>query len=774
VTRLALLHATGISLPLFSGVTLPPTPLLLLLATGAFLLWRRPGLALAGLLILIAGALSGSAAVRADLRDCRLHLPREWTGTVTGRYLTRPLPGRSLPFRIEEGLPVVGGSPCRGVLRMTVPGDGAPVRAGERIRVRARWEGRAFSAPGRGEWAGRLRSFGAPEAVPGGDIPGRMLALRGRVQERIGLLWGDEAPVVEALVMARREHLDPDFRQAFALSGTAHLLAISGFHVGVVAGLLLGLLRLSGVDRRRAALGAAVGCWIYVLGIGAPHAAVRAAVLLTLLAGSRIRGWPVVPVGALGTALLALLVVEPRALASVGFQLSFAGTAGILLLREPVGRGLAAGWRALTGRPFPRGRSRDPGHRILRGSADGLSAGIAATLPTLPLLAWHFDRISLVGIPLTLLVAPGVSAAIPGIGASLLLSLLGEAPGRFLAGGTGLVLKGVEWMVRRGAEMPGASIWVSREALLASLGTALTVHAFLRRGFPGRVGPPVRRGAMVGVSAAVLILLPALPGRAGLEVHMLDVGQGASVALRFPGGSWVLVDAGPRGPGYDAGARQVAPYLRRHGVRRLEALVITHPHLDHFGGVEAVMDHVRVRGILDPSRPAGSGPWLRIMERASREGTWWWQAEEGRAFRKDGVEVRVLHPDPHALTDPGVTDPNDWSVVLLIRWGEATVLLTGDAPAAVERRILYELPPLTVLKTGHHGSRTSTSRELLVHTRPRLALIPVGDGNRFGHPHREVTDRLDQEGIETFRTDRDGHIRVRISRDGSVRVRTGR
>lgn len=774
MTRLALLHAAGIALPLFSGVALPATPLVLTLLIGVIPLWRRPGLALPGLLILVAGAFAGSAAVRADLRDCRLHLPREWTGTVTGRFLTRPLPAGSLPFRVEVGLPEVGGKPCRGVLRMTAPGDGRPVRAGERIQVRVRWEGRAFPAPGRGEWAGRMRPLGQPTAMPGGDLPGRIMGARGRVQERIGRLWGDEAPVVEALVMARREHLDPDFREAFALSGTAHLLAISGFHVGVVAGLLLGLLRVLGAAPRRAALGAAAGCWIYVLGIGAPHAAVRAAVLLSLLASSRIRGWPVVPVGALGSALLLLLLVEPRALASVGFQLSFAGTAGILLLRDPVGRALAAGWRRATGRPVPRGRSRDPGHRVLRGSADGLAAGIAATLPTLPFLAWHFDRISLVGIPLTLLVAPGVAAAIPGIGASLLASLLGDGPGRFLAGGSGLVLRGVEWMVRRGSELPGASLWVSREALTWSLVTAAAVHALLRHGFPGWVGPPVRRGAVVGISAACLLLLPTLPGRTALEVHMVDVGQGEAVALRFPRGGWMLVDAGPRGPGYDAGARRVVPYLRRHGVRRLEALVITHPHLDHLGGVGAVLDHLRVRGVLDPSRPRGSGPYLEIMERAAREGVWWWRAEEGRRFRKDGVEVEILHPDPGTLTNPGVTDPNDWSVILLVRWGESAVLLTGDAPAEVERRVLERVPPLTVLKAGHHGSRTSTSRELLVHARPRIALVPVGDGNRFGHPHAEVTARLDDEGVRVYRTDRDGHIRLRLSRDGSVRVSTSR
>ena len=657
---------------------------------------------------------------------------------------------------------------------MSVPWEPGTVRSGKRIRVSVRWEARSFPTPGRGEWAGRMRASGDPAVVPGGDLPGRIVALRGRIQDRIATLWGDEAPVVEALVLARREHLDPDFREAFALSGTAHLLAISGFHVGVVAALLLGLLRLLGVGRRQAALGAATGCWLYVLGIGAPHAAVRAAVLLTLLAASRIRGWPVVPVGALGSALLLLLAVDPRYLASVGFQLSFAGTAGIILLTGPVGKGIEAAWRRGTGRPFPRGRSPDPAQRLLRGGSDGLAAGIAATLPTLPLLAWHFDRISLVGIPLTLTVAPGVAAAIPGIGASLLLSLIGEGPGRFLAGGTGWILRGVEIMVRWGAELPGASLWVSRGGLAAALTAGTVVRLVLRSRYPGRVGPGVRRTAASSAALAALLLLPLVPRGSSLEVHMMDVGQGEAVALRFPAGGWILVDAGPRGPGYDAGARRVVPYLRRQGVRTLEAVVITHPHLDHLGGAPAVLDHLRVRGILDPSRPRASGPYLELMERAAGEGVWWWRAAEGRRFRRDGVEVEVLHPDPTALTDPGITDPNDWSVVLLIRWGEAAVLLTGDAPAAVERRILDRLPPLTVLKAGHHGSRTSTSRELLTATRPPLALIPVGDGNRFGHPHREVTDRLEQEGVRVLRTDRDGHIRLRLTRDGSYRVTTAR
>ncbi|MEX0842936.1 MAG: ComEC/Rec2 family competence protein, partial [Gemmatimonadota bacterium] len=346
-------------------------------------------------LTLVAGFLAAGSTQRADGRDCRLLIPDEWEGVVVGRTVSRVEVGRTVPFRPEQGLP----DGCARTVRILLTGEAATAEAGERIRVRVRWEARGHVAPGRAEWAGMLRVVGGLEPSGGGDRRGQLLRLRGGIQEEIHRLWRDRAPMVEALVLARREHLDPDLREAFAHSGTAHLLAISGFHVGVVAGLLMGLLRLLGLRPRRAAIGAAVGCWIYVLGIGAPHAAVRAALLLTLLAVARVRGRPIVPVGALATALLTLLVLDPRNLASIGFQLSFAGTGGLVLLRRPL-TNLADGLsRRVRGRPISRGRSaRGPAEGLLKGGSDGLVTGIAATLPTLPLLAWHFDRISLVGI----------------------------------------------------------------------------------------------------------------------------------------------------------------------------------------------------------------------------------------------------------------------------------------------------------------------------------------------------------------------------------------
>ncbi len=766
---MALGHAAGIALTL-SGVSLPRTLLLAVLAPTLFLLFRRPWPHGALLVSVLAGCLAGSASERSESRDCRLHLPEVWEGEVVGRFLTRPIESSSLPFRIEGGAP----NGCEAVVRALLPPGSHLPRAGTRIRMPVRWEGRDYPRPGLGEWSGRLRATGDWSVVGGGGVIGGALALRGGIQHRIAQLWGeDSAPMVEAIVLARREHLDPEVREAFALSGTAHLLAISGFHVGVVAGLLLGLLRLGRLGPRRCEAGAVAGCWLYVLGIGAPDAAVRAALLLTLLVGARLRGQPVVAAGALGTAFLLLLCIDPGWLSSIGFQLSFAGTAGLVFIRKPLSGAVDRAWRRITRMPPPRRRD-DLGSRLVKGGTDGLGVGIAATLPTLPLLAWHFDRFSLLGIPLTLAVAPIVATAIPGVGASLLLSLLPGGLGGFLAGGTDVLLGGTRRLVVGSASLPGASLWVSRQELVVGMFAGLATHVLLGRIRPGRIRAPVRRTGASGVAATLLLLLPLFPRGGALEVHVVDVGQGDAVALRYPSGSWILIDTGPRSPWFDAGERRVVPYLRRHGVRTLEAVVLTHPHLDHIGGAPAVFSALGVRGVLDPSRAQGSRPYLEVMEAASEAGIWWWQGIEGRSFDRDGVRVEILHPDSATLADPVLTDPNDLSIVLLVQWGDAAVLLTGDAPVEVERRILDRLPRLAVLKVGHHGSRTSTSMELLERTDPRMAVIPVGDGNQFGHPHPLVSDRLARVEVPVYRSDRDGDVRFRIRRDGSVEARSAR
>ncbi len=766
---LALAHASGIALAGI-GVVSSWTPGLIASIPALILLFRCPWPSGALLIAVISGVFSGVSVERAERRDCRLHLPGRWESEVLGRFVTRPVPGSVVPFEVLAGAPRA----CGGTVRSIVPAGTSPPRAGQRVRVRAQWEGRSFPRPGWAERAGILRFRGSFRVAEGVGPRDRLLELRGRIQHRMVDLWGDDlAPTAEALVLARREHLDPDLRDAFALSGTAHLLAISGFHVGVVWGLCVGFLGLLGLGGARARLGALLGCWIYVLGIGAPHAAVRAGTLLSVLLGAQLRGRPVMGTGALGAALLGLLVVQPAWLWSVGFQLSFAATAGLVVFHEPVAAVVGSIARWLLGRELPRRRARVLGDRMIRGGADGMVAGIAATLTTVPLLTWHFDRFSLIGIPLTVIVAPVVALLIPGIGGTLLLSLLPGGIGEFLSGGTGLLMQGLAGFVRRASLLPGASIWIARETLVVAALTAVLVWLTIRVSRFPRVRASVRALVAFGAAVTAATVMPVLPARGALELHLIDVGQGDAIALRSPSGRWLLVDTGPRTDTYDAGARRVVPYLRRHGASRIAGLVLTHPHLDHIGGTAAVLGSLDVRGILDPARPSASAEYLRILETAGSNGVWWWSAASGDSFRFDEAFVTVLHPRFGASSSMG-QDPNDWSVVLFVQWRDATILLTGDAPATVERALLGEVPRLTVLKVGHHGSRTSTSVDLVERARPKIALIPVGDGNRFGHPDEAVTSRLEASGAEVYRTDRDGDVRLIIRSHEEVEVRAGR
>jgi competence protein ComEC len=191
-----------------------------------------------------------------------------------------------------------------------------------------------------------------------------------------------------------------------------------------------------------------------------------------------------------------------------------------------------------------------------------------------------------------------------------------------------------------------------------------------------------------------------------------------------------------------------------------------------------VLDDLRVRGILDPSHPAASRDYLAVLEAAARAGTSWWSAAARLEFEVDGVHISVLHPPP-GEAGGRVDDLNDLSLVTLVTWERASVLLTGDASAEIERALLDALPPaslprLSVLKLGHHGSRTSTSSELVAQTRPRVAIVSVGDGNSFGHPHEVVMERMDLAGVPVYRTDRDGDVRFVIASDGEVEVRPSR
>jgi competence protein ComEC len=265
--------------------------------------------------------------------------------------------------------------------------------------------------------------------------------------------------------------------------------------------------------------------------------------------------------------------------------------------------------------------------------------------------------------------------------------------------------------------------------------------------------------AAVWILAQPWVLLAAR-GDGVLHVTFLDVGQGDSILLRFPRGSTMLVDAGglAGSPSFDIGDRVVAPVLRERGIRRLDYVVLTHGDPDHIGGATAVVREFRPREVWEGIPVPRFEPLTALRAEAQAVRAHWRNVYRGDHLSVEGVDIEAQHPAPADWERQAVR--NDDSVVLDVRWGDVSLLLTGDIGREVERTFGDETPPaaIRVLKAPHHGSLTSSSPEFLRAVEPQIAVFSAGRANHFGHPAPAVLQRYRDIGTAIFRTDQDGAI----------------
>lgn len=758
---------------LLLGFRLPITPIDLLV-TGAlaapfvFLLCSRA--LRVDAVVVASGALLGLATTHAARADCRAHLPDGAAMEVRGTFVEIPA-DRAAGFLLTAVSVDGDAVACRGAVRVRIGTRVDAPAPGAGVVGWGRW--RAWPSDGpwprRPEYSGTLVLDSVRVVAPPNPLRHPLLVIRGSAQARIRTLFDAHAPLVEALLIARTRGLDPEVRDRFARSGLAHLLSISGMHVGLIAGILLLVCRATGLSVRHGNIATVAATGAYVLLLGAPHAAARAAMQLGLVLAARMMQRPSDPYAILATAALVLLVADPMAALDAGFQLSFAGMVGLIALRRRLLDAI-------------------PGRR-LHAIRDSIASSIAATIATAPFTVLHFNQVALIGVVSNLLAVPLLALAVPALGLALAIGIVSEAAGRFLAGGAGLVLDALDAVAGVAAEVPMGSLRVPSDAVVAwtlgAIAWALATAYLARRNPPPRSTP----GRPTGIRPAVrtiagaivfLVLVTAWPLAAnrfanGLEIHAIDVGQGDALAIRTPKGRWLLVDTGPRSDRFDAGRATVVPFLLRHGARRLEALVLTHPDADHIGGAEAVLDAFPVGTIVDPGLAVGKAMYLNVLRASVDEGARWIAARAGQRIVFDGLEIELLHPSEDWLDDD--EDANNVSVAFRLRYGHFAALFLGDLPAAAEIEIAArhgEQLRSQLLKVGHHGSATSTATALLEAARPEAAVISVGKGNRYGHPAPVVLERLESYGVRVLRTDLHGAIGIRAWMDGRYTVETAR
>ncbi len=582
-------------------------------------------------------------------------------------------------------------------------------------------------------------------AVRPGPILARWREAAGR---RVDSLFGSDAPLARALLVADRRGLPAELRDRYAAAGLSHMLSISGLHVALIAvavDLFFQLLRLS---RRRATAATMAVIGAYVALLGAPPPALRAAVMLGVWMLSRWRQRPTSPWAVLAIGA-AIPLVDPRAAVTVGYQLSIAGVAALIGAARLAGR-----WpRMARLRGMP---------RAVAGTA--LASTMAAVV-TAPLVAWNFGRLSLIGPITNVFAAPLMAVVQPMMFLSLALSPLGPVS-RWMADAAHPLLRAFDAIAAAAAAVPGAAIMVAPSAAAVALGgvfAAALVTATVSR-FPGR--------AIVVAAAAFAMLTwePVAPvGGGATELHMIDVGQGDALALRTRRGQWVLVDAGPRWRGGDAGRSTVVPYLAHRG-GTLAAFVLTSPATDHAGGAASVIAALRPRVLYDAVAPPGGDAYRAALLAARAHAVTWRRARAGDSLKVDEVTVSFLGPDSAARASG--RHANHGGLILRVRVGAVRMLLVGDADRAAVRWLLEhdrESLSAQVLEVGRHGDAAETPPPLLAAVSPRIALVSVGAANRAALPSPALVRRLAAAGTQVLRTDRQSHVVV--STDGrSLRV----
>ena len=707
---------------------------------GAFagtIFWRKAG-RFACLLIAFAG-LGGFLMTSAQVMP-ELPMQSEITihGCVADEVVYQP--------EKERAMITVEGTEL-GKVRLYLSGDEdevARLRVGDRIASTARIWLIVPEDVSRMLWRQGISAclFASEAEIESGSFSfGRVLSnVRGAIAGRIDLLFPRSAALVKALVLGDRTELEDGQRTNFSRAGVAHLLAVSGLHVSLIAGMLEWILRKLRIPGSIvfAVMLAALGMYAVLVGMRA--SVVRAVLMYAFSGFARRMGRPRDGLASMSAAAIVQLIANPLWLMDTGFILSYSAVAGILMISLPLTEGMKKRVRG----------------KILRGVLGSLLVSYGAVVGTLPGVVAIYGWVASYSVLLNLIAIPLAIFGMYGCVAALAASLISQTAGIVIGFVPDILLKALDMLAAWAATLPGNAIslrpWTVSYIILFIM-VVVIGSRYLHMSRKWTIAAIILIPAMLVTYEAGIRIL----SRTEVKIVFLDSGQADSAAIHAQGKLY-FVDVG----------NEVTPAdtYAAHNGGRIEAIFLSHPHSDHAGGLSSVLESVDVQRIYISSgwETCSQDEIVKqAMETARTAGVEIVVLNEGDVIQlSEEVDMKVVASKEFALEG----DANEASMVLQLRYGSTSALFTGDLPIGSE---MEDAPDIDILKVAHHGSGSATSMLFLYETTPTVSVISVG-ANSYGHPAEKLLERLEYAGGEVYRTDIHGDIEVSLLKDGYISV----
>lgn len=665
-------------------------------------------------------------------------------GVIRDEPQVKNLANGMIQQRFVVDVTKAGNVPARGGMIITAYDDVKPARIGDKISAAGNLKLLTnYNNPGQIDGVTRMKADGITarmsagkngaeiEAVDGGawtKFLRFVAATREHYRQSMAQVMHDEdAAAIFAMLFGGYAGLNPELVEDFQTTGIVHILSVSGSHMSLLAAATAALCLLLKLPR-----GLTVALGFFVIGTYTLLSGMLPQVIRSAWMGGLVFLGTALQKESIGARLLALtalgmLINQPLLIFDISFQLSFASTAGLMYLAGDL-RMLMLTRRL----PFRM--------RLPRWFVFPAAMTLAAQGASLPIVIWYFNQVSLSSVWANVFVMPLLEIVIVGGLLGGVAAFVIPALGKIFFVAMALIFGAGAEINHLFASLPFSAVQVPTLGFAA--GIIYYAALILRR---------------LEILLLLIIILVFNTFRIGgeVEVSFVDVGQGDCAVVLTPNRKCLIFDTGGvREKVFDVGGRVVVPYLKHEGVRKVDMIFLTHVHEDHSGGAGAIIRAMPVREIVTAGEPKSE--YAAVFGISEKYLANLHAGRQGETFRIDGVEVKILYA-------PNVGTGNEISNVYQIRYGNVTFLITGDLVKEIEAEILRDGIDVesTVLKVGHHGSKTSSSEEFLRAVKPKAAVICVGYGNTFGHPTEVVLNNLEKVHARIFRTDRDGLIKFK-------------